>query len=49
MNYNSFEKDFEKSQYKLFYYFQQLGFQNPFDMGYFIAQHFQVLDKKFSG
>lgn len=44
MDYNSFEKDFEKSQYKLFHYFQQLGFQNPFDMNYFIAQPFQVLE-----
>jgi ribosomal protein S18 acetylase RimI-like enzyme len=46
MDYNSFEKDFEKSQYKLFHYLQQLGFQNPFDMEYFIAQPFQILDKE---
>lgn len=44
MDYDSFEKDFEKSQYKLFHYFQQLGFQNPFDMEYFIVQPFQILD-----
>jgi len=43
MEYNNFEKDFEKSQYKLFHYFQQLGFQNPFDVEYFIAQPFDVL------
>ena len=46
MDYNSFEKDLEKSQYKLFHYLQQLGFQNPFDMEYFIAQPFQIIDKK---
>lgn len=46
MDYDSFEKDFEKSQYKLFHYFQQLGFQNPFDVDYFIAQPFQILDKE---
>lgn len=45
MNYDSFEKDFEKSQYKLFHYFQQMGFQNPFDMEYFIAKPFDVIDK----
>ena len=48
MDYDSFEKDFEKSQYKLFHYFQQLGFQNPFEMDYFIAVPSQVLDEKFS-
>ena len=48
MDYDNFEKDFEKSQYKLFHYFQQLGFQNPFDMEYFIAVPSQVLDEKFS-
>ncbi|MDR6845586.1 GNAT family N-acetyltransferase [Flavobacterium granuli] len=46
MDYNSFEKDFEKSQYKLFQYFQKLGFQNPVDIEYFIAQPFQIIDKK---
>jgi len=45
MNYNSFEKDFEKSQYKLFHYFQQLGFKNPFDMEYFIAQPFDIINQ----
>jgi len=45
MDYKNFEKDFEKSQYKLFHYFQQLGFQNPFDMAYFIAQPYQIIDK----
>lgn len=45
MEYENFEKDFEKSQYKLFHYFQQLGFQNPFDMEYFIAQPHQIIDK----
>lgn len=44
MNYNSFDRDFEKSQYKLFHYLQQLGFQNPFDMEYFIAVPSQILD-----
>lgn len=45
MDYDRFEKDFEKSQYKLFHYFQQLGFQNPFEMEYFIAQPFDFLKK----
>lgn len=42
MDYRNFEEDFEKSQYKLFHYFQQLGFQNPFDMQYFIIQPSQI-------
>lgn len=46
MDYDSFEKDFEKSQYKLFHNLEQLGFQNPFDMEYFIAQPFQIITKK---
>lgn len=46
MDYDNFEKDFEKSQYKLFYYLQQLGFKNPFDMEYFIAEPFQIINKK---
>lgn len=45
MDYKSFEKDFEKSQYKLFHYFQQLGFENPFDMEYFMAQPYQIIAK----
>ncbi|HEU4790868.1 MAG TPA: GNAT family N-acetyltransferase [Flavobacterium sp.] len=45
MDYDSFEKDFEKSQYKLFHYLQQLGFQNPFDMEYFIAQPCKIINK----
>ena len=45
MEYKSLEKDFEKSQYKLFHYFQQLGFENPFDMEYFIAQPYAFIYK----
>lgn len=45
MAYGNFEKDFEKSHYKLFHYFQQLGFQNPFDMEYFIASPEQIISE----
>lgn len=45
MDYDSLEKDFEKSYYKLFHFFQQLGFQNPFDIEYFIAEPCQIIDK----
>lgn len=45
MDYKNFEKDFEKSQYKLFHYFQQQGFQNPFDMQYFIVQPYEIINR----
>jgi GNAT superfamily N-acetyltransferase len=46
MDYDNFEKDFAKSQYKLFHYFQEFGFQNPFDMDYFIAVPSLVIGDK---
>ncbi|MEX2335946.1 MAG: hypothetical protein WD555_01590 [Fulvivirga sp.] len=45
MGYPNFEPDFEKSQYKLFHYYQQMGLKNPFDEEYFIATPYQLLRK----
>lgn len=46
MAYDDLDKDFEKSQYKLFNYFQQMGFQNPFDRDYFIAEPYKFLSRE---
>lgn len=46
MEYPKMELDFEKSQYQLFNYYKKRGFQNPFDMEYFIAQPFDLLNKR---
>lgn len=46
MDYDDLDKDFEKSQYKLFNYFQQMGFQNPFDRDYFIAEPYKFLSRE---
>jgi hypothetical protein len=43
MSYNEMEKDFEKSQYKIFNYYQEMGFINPFEMEYFIAKPSELL------
>lgn len=39
------EFDFEKAQNQLFNYYKEKGFQNPFDMEYFIARPFDVINK----
>lgn len=39
------ELDFEKAQYQLFNYYKKKGFQNPFDMEYFIARPFDIINK----
>lgn len=38
MKYENMETDLEQAQYKLFHYYQQLGFSNPFDQEYFIIR-----------
>ena len=43
MRYSKLEADYEKSKYKLFHYYQQMGLQNPFDERYFIATPYQLL------
>jgi len=45
MEYPKMELDFEKSQYQLFNYYKNRGFQNPFDMEYFIARPFDIINK----
>lgn len=45
MEYPKMELDFEKSQYQLFNYYKKRGFQNPFDMEYFIARPFDIINK----
>lgn len=45
MEYPKMEIDFEKAQYQLFNYYKKKGFQNPFDMEYFIARPYDVIDK----
>jgi hypothetical protein len=45
MEYQKMELDFEKAQYQLFNYYKKMGFQNPFDMEYFIARPFDLIDK----
>lgn len=46
MNYSNMESDVEKAQYKLFHFYQQMGFTNPFDMEYFIAKPEHLLFRK---
>lgn len=46
MEYSLMESDFEKAQYQLFNYYKKRGFQNPFDMEYFIAKPFDIVNKK---
>ena len=45
MEYPKMELDFEKSQYQLFNYYKKRGFQNPFDMEYFIARPSDIIAK----
>lgn len=45
MEYPQMELDFEKAQYQLFNYYKKKGFQNPFDMEYFIARPFDIINK----
>lgn len=45
MGYQKMELDFEKSQYQLFNYYKKRGFQNPFDMEYFIARPYDIINK----
>lgn len=47
MGYPNFEPDLEKSKYKLFHYFQQMGLQNPFDEKYFIGTPYQLLSTEY--
>lgn len=45
MGYQKMELDFEKSQYLLFNYYKKRGFQNPFDMEYFVARPYDIIIK----
>nr|WP_315153486.1 hypothetical protein [uncultured Flavobacterium sp.] len=45
MEYSLMELDFEKAQYQLFNYYKKRGFQNPFDMEYFIGKPYDIIDK----
>ena len=45
MEYTKMELDFEKSQYQLFNYYKKRGFKNPFDMEYFIARPYDIINK----
>lgn len=45
MEYSKMELDFEKAQYQLFNYYKKKGFQNPFDMEYFIARPYDIISK----
>lgn len=45
MEYSKMELDFEKAQYQLFNYYQKRGFQNPFDMEYFITRPYDIISK----
>lgn len=45
MDYPLMEKDLEKAQYQLFNYYTKMGFQNPFEMEYFIAKPFEFINK----
>lgn len=45
MEYSLMESDFEKAQYQLFNYYKKRGFQNPFDMEYFIGKPYDIIDK----
>lgn len=45
MAYQNMESDFEKSQYQLFNYYIKIGFKNPFDMEYFIARPYDIVNK----
>lgn len=45
MEYTKMEFDFEKSQYQLFNYYKKRGFKNPFDMEYFIARPYDIINK----
>lgn len=46
MEYSLMESDFEKAQYQLFNYYKKRGFQNPFDMEYFIARPYDIIGKR---
>lgn len=45
MDYLTLEKDFEKAQYQLFNYYTKMGFENPFEMEYFIVKPFDFINK----
>lgn len=45
MEYPKMELNFEKAQFQLFNYYKKMGFQNPFDMEYFIARPLDLIDK----
>ncbi len=45
MDYPAMENDLEKAQYQLFNYYTKMGFQNPFEMEYFIARPFDLITK----
>lgn len=45
MDYAIMEVDLEKAQYQLFNYYTKMGFQNPFEMEYFIAKPFDFINK----
>lgn len=45
MEYPQMEIDFEKAQYLLFNYYKKRGFQNPFNMEYFIARPFDIINR----
>lgn len=38
MKLDELESDLEKAQYKLFHYYQQMGFSNPFEQEYFLIR-----------
>ncbi len=46
MDYAAMEVDLEKAQYQLFNYYTKMGFQNPFEMDYFIAKPFEFINFK---
>ena len=45
MDYLSLEEDFEKAQYQIFDYYAKMGFENPFEMEYFIIKPFDFITK----
>jgi len=46
MQYALLEKDFEKSKYQLYNYYQKMGLANPIDEAYFIARPWDIALKE---
>lgn len=46
MQYDQLEKDFEKSKFQLYNYYQKMGLDNPIDEAYFITRPWDIVLKE---